>query len=183
MAGLVEAAPDLGNYHREDFYRSGLLLYYRMVPDLSGRERHRAQKRIDRDMDPFSRRRSGELRGRCRLRTFNQTRMAAWRRTQGSDYFWRNWHDHAHSHNLYDQSVLDCLAFRVSNLLLCKFHDHGERAAIRPLQQRIRSEEHTSELQSRQYLVCRLLLQKKKHVILTREIVKNDSAHYTLTIK
>src|SRR5258707_7258737 len=29
----------------------------------------------------------------------------------------------------------------------------------------IRSEEHTSELQSRQYLVCRLLLEKKKHPI------------------
>src|SRR5258707_9149545 len=32
-------------------------------------------------------------------------------------------------------------------------------AAERPL----RSEEHTSELQSRQYLVCRLLLEKKKN--------------------
>src|SRR3712207_8705715 len=31
---------------------------------------------------------------------------------------------------------------------------------------RVRSEEHTSELQSRQYLVCRLLLEKKKiHLI------------------
>src|SRR3712207_7384377 len=30
---------------------------------------------------------------------------------------------------------------------------------------RRRSEEHTSELQSRQYLVCRLLLEKKKHTI------------------
>src|SRR5258707_6956551 len=29
-----------------------------------------------------------------------------------------------------------------------------------------RSEEHTSELQSRQYLVCRLLLEKKKHIAL-----------------
>src|SRR3712207_7889865 len=29
-------------------------------------------------------------------------------------------------------------------------------------QQRFRSEEHTSELQSRQYLVCRLLLEKKQ---------------------
>src|SRR3712207_8661150 len=29
----------------------------------------------------------------------------------------------------------------------------------------IRSEEHTSELQSRQYLVCRLLLEKKKNLI------------------
>src|SRR3712207_7683118 len=29
----------------------------------------------------------------------------------------------------------------------------------------LRSEEHTSELQSRQYLVCRLLLEKKKNTI------------------
>src|SRR3712207_7573129 len=32
---------------------------------------------------------------------------------------------------------------------------------------RRRSEEHTSELQSRQYLVCRLLLEKKKQLVLT----------------
>src|SRR3712207_7474451 len=32
----------------------------------------------------------------------------------------------------------------------------------RLLQRQVRSEEHTSELQSRQYLVCRLLLEKKK---------------------
>src|SRR3712207_7951852 len=32
-----------------------------------------------------------------------------------------------------------------------------------PEERHIRSEEHTSELQSRQYLVCRLLLEKKKH--------------------
>src|SRR3712207_6864940 len=31
---------------------------------------------------------------------------------------------------------------------------------------RFRSEEHTSELQSRQYLVCRLLLEKKNRIIL-----------------
>src|SRR3712207_7204333 len=30
-----------------------------------------------------------------------------------------------------------------------------------------RSEEHTSELQSRQYLVCRLLLEKKKNISLS----------------
>src|SRR3712207_8101284 len=36
-----------------------------------------------------------------------------------------------------------------------------------------RSEEHTSELQSRQYLVCRLLLEKKKkNNTLTRQIIK-----------
>src|SRR5258707_3204886 len=33
-----------------------------------------------------------------------------------------------------------------------------------PVGLRTRSEEHTSELQSRQYLVCRLLLEKKKNV-------------------
>src|SRR3712207_6909910 len=32
----------------------------------------------------------------------------------------------------------------------------------------LRSEEHTSELQSRQYLVCRLLLEKKKKKILMK---------------
>src|SRR3712207_7083853 len=38
----------------------------------------------------------------------------------------------------------------VFRLQYCELHQH-------------RSEEHTSELQSRQYLVCRLLLEKKKH--------------------
>src|SRR3712207_7050497 len=33
-----------------------------------------------------------------------------------------------------------------------------------------RSEEHTSELQSRQYLVCRLLLEKKKNTISNNSI-------------
>src|SRR3712207_7442180 len=37
---------------------------------------------------------------------------------------------------------------------------------------RERSEEHTSELQSRQYLVCRLLLEKKKKL----------TTHYTVAI-
>src|SRR3712207_7896061 len=35
----------------------------------------------------------------------------------------------------------------------------GELAELHP--RHVRSEEHTSELQSRQYLVCRLLLEKK----------------------
>src|SRR3712207_8881751 len=38
-----------------------------------------------------------------------------------------------------------------------------------------RSEEHTSELQSRQYLVCRLLLEKKNKVILTTFIIHSES--------
>src|SRR5258707_14204296 len=40
-------------------------------------------------------------------------------------------------------------------------HEEGFRAALTTIINR-RSEEHTSELQSRQYLVCRLLLEKKK---------------------
>src|SRR3712207_7830742 len=45
----------------------------------------------------------------------------------------------------------------------------GRRVVVAPGQQhalraRRRSEEHTSELQSRQYLVCRLLLEKKKTI-------------------
>src|SRR6185295_12250194 len=35
-----------------------------------------------------------------------------------------------------------------------------------------RSEEHTSELQSRQYLVCRLLLEKKKHKTSSLSLLK-----------
>src|SRR3712207_8954559 len=38
----------------------------------------------------------------------------------------------------------------------------------------LRSEEHTSELQSRQYLVCRLLLEKKK-IILSLVHISRDS--------
>src|SRR5438445_6151771 len=43
-------------------------------------------------------------------------------------------------------------------------HVRAQSAIIRPWNPvlYLRSEEHTSELQSRQYLVCRLLLEKKK---------------------
>src|SRR3712207_7047149 len=37
----------------------------------------------------------------------------------------------------------------------------GTARGLRPVLEHTRSEEHTSELQSRQYLVCRLLLEKK----------------------
>src|SRR3712207_9026277 len=60
-----------------------------------------------------------------------------------------------------DDRVSDPGGGRVEDLVLLG-HSDGHRvdedvAVIRP-----RSEEHTSELQSRQYLVCRLLLEKKK---------------------
>src|SRR3712207_7312321 len=50
------------------------------------------------------------------------------------------------------------------------FDQPGQAAQVGEGVERIgvgRSEEHTSELQSRQYLVCRLLLEKKKHNKLT----------------
>src|SRR5947209_15564489 len=40
----------------------------------------------------------------------------------------------------------------------------SSRVCIGPAGVSLRSEEHTSELQSRQYLVCRLLLEKKKKI-------------------
>src|SRR3712207_7402608 len=54
----------------------------------------------------------------------------------------------------------------------------SRRSASLPLptrsaERRGRSEEHTSELQSRQYLVCRLLLEKKKK----NQITKRDLNH------
>src|SRR3712207_7015377 len=55
---------------------------------------------------------------------------------------------------------------RLPELLLPRFHaDRRHRVSA------VRSEEHTSELQSRQYLVCRLLLEKKTN--------KNVSLHWT----
>src|SRR3712207_7325143 len=40
--------------------------------------------------------------------------------------------------------------------------DGGPQELVQLRDEKCRSEEHTSELQSRQYLVCRLLLEKKK---------------------
>src|SRR3712207_8822836 len=48
----------------------------------------------------------------------------------------------------------------------------GVRGRAQRRRVRTRSEEHTSELQSRQYLVCRLLLEKKK----------NNQKYYTYDI-
>src|SRR2546422_3176216 len=51
-------------------------------------------------------------------------------------------------------------------------HAHGLNRFLVPLRikprvgsRQVRSEEHTSELQSRLHLVCRLLLEKKKHTM------------------
>src|SRR3712207_8222960 len=53
----------------------------------------------------------------------------------------------------------------------CRRPPPGARRGVRTRPTLPRSEEHTSELQSRQYLVCRLLLEKKKKV--NKEQVKD----------
>src|SRR3712207_8702369 len=52
--------------------------------------------------------------------------------------------------------------FRSNEILRIQHIQHPELGSIHAIHPR--SEEHTSELQSRQYLVCRLLLEKKKIV-------------------
>src|SRR2546422_6758205 len=47
----------------------------------------------------------------------------------------------------------------------CLRHERADRCRQRQREQPHRSEEHTSELQSRLHLVCRLLLEKKKNVM------------------
>src|SRR6476620_12584488 len=46
----------------------------------------------------------------------------------------------------------------------------------------LRSEEHTSELQSRQYLVCRLLLEKKKNIRRYHILQKNIKNYHEISI-
>src|SRR3712207_7226475 len=58
------------------------------------------------------------------------------------------------------------LAQRSQVLVRHAFGEHGDDVVpvdVAGLPHELRSEEHTSELQSRQYLVCRLLLEKKQY--------------------
>src|SRR5258707_6611794 len=75
---------------------------------------------------------------------------------------------------IYTLSLHDALPISSSPKLACREfsrgatsfhlqrHTHNRLHPSRPRRLWVRSEEHTSELQSRQYLVCRLLLEKKK---------------------
>src|SRR3712207_7732749 len=54
-------------------------------------------------------------------------------------------------------------AFHPFDLLISILERNSEPMGFNPSLAFRRSEEHTSELQSRQYLVCRLLLEKKTH--------------------
>src|SRR3712207_8746077 len=61
------------------------------------------------------------------------------------------------------RSVVIALTYLKTNRRQAELaEDHGTSQST--ISRAIRSEEHTSELQSRQYLVCRLLLEKKKHI-------------------
>src|SRR5690606_41450777 len=63
-------------------------------------------------------------------------------------------------HRFGEALELDALADLLQRLGRARFRRIDEIVAARRLEQR--SEEHTSELQSRENLVCRLLLEKKK---------------------
>src|SRR5438445_12952057 len=71
---------------------------------------------------------------------------------------------HTATPDIYTLSLHDALPISIaatdSNNRLAG--DRARAAELRRRIERVRSEEHTSELQSRQYLVCRLLLEKKK---------------------
>src|SRR3712207_8258400 len=63
---------------------------------------------------------------------------------------------------IYTLSLHDALPISVSARQASGAGDVSWRRAASTSVRSSRSEEHTSELQSRQYLVCRLLLEKKK---------------------
>src|SRR5438445_12466021 len=54
--------------------------------------------------------------------------------------------------------------------LAARFGPNYRRAEKSVREKMLRSEEHTSELQSRQYIVCRLLLEKKKNMRLAQRV-------------
>src|SRR5690625_7010921 len=60
-----------------------------------------------------------------------------------------------------------------------KESSHITRRPMTPARRKriIRSEEHTSELQSRGHLVCRLLLEKKKEIFITIVVVNQVTIH------
>src|SRR3712207_8094544 len=78
----------------------------------------------------------------------------------------------------------DPIAFEHVGFGLAGGHDHRRGGVVEHEPQALgrvvgiqgRSEEHTSELQSRQYLVCRLLLEKKKEKKLRTDWKQTDDS-------
>src|SRR5207253_7926169 len=67
-------------------------------------------------------------------------------------------------------------------LRLDRFHERKWRRSIFRRLLQTRSEEHTSELQSRGHLVCRLLLEKKKKIYTRSSQHNNYHQHATILI-
>src|SRR5256886_6432562 len=61
--------------------------------------------------------------------------------------------------------------------------ESGTSVADRVLSQLLRSEEHTSELQSQSNIVCRLLLEKKNTINLTMRAIKSKDIYSRLNRK
>src|SRR3712207_7198807 len=91
--------------------------------------------------------------------------------------YWRDWSSDVCSSDLaakrtlgmrpFDVQIMGGIALHEGKIAEMKTGEGKTLAATMPvylnaLSGKGRSEEHTSELQSRQYLVCRLLLEKKK---------------------
>src|SRR3712207_8646184 len=75
-------------------------------------------------------------------------------------------HDHLHTFNIEQRcEVLMYEGIDIGAQLELLVHEQCDL---------VRSEEHTSELQSRQYLVCRLLLEKKKKTTILLSHARHD---------
>src|SRR5690625_6638433 len=78
------------------------------------------------------------------------------RLTVGSAYLCMRAIDEIEDHETMDSGVKETLLRKIKQILLQNTFDE-------------RSEEHTSELQSRGHLVCRLLLEKKQSIEITQK--------------
>src|SRR3712207_8921580 len=79
-----------------------------------------------------------------------------------------------YKHKLEDECLRNMKKAIFCEETFASYHENFIEEAMKPdlvgknvkvTEKQLRSEEHTSELQSRQYLVCRLLLEKKKEHI------------------
>ena len=68
------------------------------------------------------------------------------------------------NNEIYQPIAFDNIQISLASPEKIREWSHGEVKKPKTINYRTRSEEHTSELQSHAYLVCRLLLEKKKHL-------------------
>src|SRR5438874_7104013 len=90
--------------------------------------------------------------------------------------------------SLHDALPISSSITCASPILNGSHHTASRRACTVPLVRGVRlrssrrSEEHTSELQSRRDLVCRLLLEKKKKLIIIKEFIMSRFGRFLLLI-